>query len=66
MLKQEKHALFIMLGTAVLLVLLCSWNYAAAIEFTRESSISTCGFNAMMKNVSYTLAQIHIQFRINI
>ena len=64
MLKQEKHALFIMLGTAVLLVLLCSWNYAAAIEFTRESSISTCGFNAMMKNVSYTLDVANEQYEV--
>ena len=35
LLKKEKHALFIMLGAGVLMILLSGWNYAAAIEYTR-------------------------------
>ncbi len=63
-LKQEKHALFIMLGSGALMVLLCGWNYAAAIEFTRESSTAACDFSATMKNVSYTLDVASEQYEV--
>ena len=64
LLKKEKHALFIMLGAGVLMILLSGWNYAAAIEYTRESSTAACGLNAVMKNVSYTLDIANEQYEV--
>lgn len=51
----KEVALYLMLGSSTLAILLVGWNYASAIEYTRYSGSGACDINAALRNVSYTL-----------
>ena len=60
----KKWSLWVMLAGSVLTILLCGWNYASAIEYTRFAGAGVCDLNVAMRNVSYVLDKANEEYEV--